>query len=685
MRQNNFSFARKNTAWVRNEEVFVVTRYSEAFVEDCRVIEGRYWDAAVKANVFPLSSAPMVKALCEKWHLPVPVELNYQVAKDNSEVRFDPLQVRLQGDNVVIAFTYDPDKIAAIKNFVPGVKWSSKDKHWITGKANLTEALRFAGKYNLCVEDSLAELAKSVAQESMQMQIASSALTGEIDIPNIAQDLLPYQKAGVLYLKKARKSILGDQPGLGKTVQAIATVASEHRFPAVVVCPNTLKLNWEREINKFFPNLSVVILNGTKSQPIEQSDVVVINYDILYERIGDIMQHGFVSLIVDESHAIKNGVKKHACPECHQAVRSNAKNCSACGAKGIKPEEKWTVKRTAAVMKLAKSLSPEDFVLLLTGTPITNRPEELIPQLEAIGRLENFGGVYRFKSRYAPKRNIALNTKELNDKLRELCFVRRAKKDVYGELPPLRNAVQLLEVSNKSMRWYQKIESDAVEYFAQRAMQLAEETGENGEEIYWQKKISLEYAAHIIKITALRDAVSKIKYDAINDWLKNFLESSDNEKVIVFAEHIELVEKLYEQYSDIAVKIRGGVSTRQRQEAVDRFQTDPTCRVFVANMQAASEGLTLTAASDIVFCELAWTPAMHEQCASRAYGRVNDMHGATAWYLLAPHTIDEQIYALLEKKQKVVNSVTDGVDVTEGRGVMVDLMIELARRGMKHE
>jgi len=296
--------------------------------------------------------------------------------------------------------------------------------------------------------------------------------------------------------------------------------------------------------------------------------------------------------------------------------------------------------------------------------------------------LDSFGGVWRFKNRYAPKRNVALNTKELNEKMRETCFVRRNKMDVYGELPELRNAVQYLSVSTEEMASYKVVEDDVVEYFAQRARDIAEEEGSDGSSAYWGKKIALENSVNLVRITALRDAVSKIKFESTASWLDNFLESGTGEKVIVFAEHIEMVEKLYARYQDVAVKIRGGVSVEERQNAVDSFQNDPKVRVFVANMTAASEGLTLTAASDVVFCELGWTPAIHEQCASRCYGRVNDMHGATAWYLLAPETIDEDMYSLLDKKKKVVNSVTDGVDVEEQGSIIGELVKTLAERGM---
>lgn len=349
----------------------------------------------------------------------------------------------------------------------------------------------------------------------------------------------------------------------------------------------------------------------------------------------------------------------------------------------ITPEERWSVKRTEAVMRLAKTLGPDDFVMLLTGTPITNRPHELIPQLEAVGRLASFGGSYKFKNRYCPKKHIALNTVELNNKLRESCFIRRVKSDVYGELPPLRNAVQHLSPAEDEMKWYRKIETDAIEYFAQRAMELAKEEGYDGTSAYWEKRLRLEPVENLVRITALREAVSKIKYNSIVEWLDNFLESSDNEKVIVFAEHVDIVERLHERYKSQAVKIRGGVSTVKRQEAVDRFQEDPTCRIFIGNMQAASEGLTLTAASDVVFCELGWTPAIHDQCVSRCYGRINDMHGATAWYLLVPSTIDNYVYNMLDEKRSVVDSVTDGVEMEESVSIVGELAIELARRGLK--
>jgi SWI/SNF-related matrix-associated actin-dependent regulator 1 of chromatin subfamily A len=244
--------------------------------------------------------------------------------------------------------------------------------------------------------------------------------------------------------------------------------------------------------------------------------------------------------------------------------------------------------------------------------------------------------------------------------------------------------VQILNVPDKLYKEYYKIEQDVIEFLAQKAREIAIEEDADPDEAYWDKVVQLQFSEHLVKLTVLRDAVSKIKYQAITEWLDEFLANGE-EKVVVFAEHINLVEMLSEKYGNLAVKVRGGVSNDDRMAAVDRFQTDPTCRMFIGNMKAASEGLTLTAASDVVFCELAWTPAIHEQCVGRCYGRVNDLHGATAWYLLAERTIDEDIFELLEEKKVIIDAVTNGIDPDVERSVMMSLMMKLTKRGLKDE
>ena len=258
-----------------------------------------------------------------------------------------------------------------------------------------------------------------------------------------------------------------------------------------------------------------------------------------------------------------------------------------------------------------------------------------------------------------------------------------------------------MPVSSAAMRKYVEIENDVVHYLANRAKELAqseaaekaaaalgldvEDVAERasvqaaGRRAYAEKALRAEAAEHLVRISVLKNAVADLKYESMIAWIEDFLSEGD-EKLVVFAEHVEMVENVVAHFGDAAVKIRGGVSQEARADAVKRFQEDPTVRLFVGNMAAASEGLTLTAASNVAFMEQAWTPAMHAQCIARCYGRANDMHGAVAWYLLAPNTIDMEINALLAAKAEVVDAATDGIEVEQQGSILADLVVSLANR-----
>ena len=675
------SFADKSFVVLRGETLVLYTPYKKQFVAEVKEIPGREWVLAPNPhNEFPCTSVSYVIKLCDRWNIQVG-DLIRDLPQNEVEA-YNPRNISKQQDKLAIKFLYNPELVENLKVKLPQARWQPKEKVWLISQEFSEAVVEFAKKWDFQLESGISDAMDKIVKERNATFELSQSVDGEgIEIPNINTNVLPYQKVGISYLRKVRRAILGDQPGLGKSLQALSTLVAENAFPAIVVCPNTLKLNWRNEVKKFYPHLTVNIISGRTLEKIEPADITVINYDIVYDRVSDLLALNPMSLVADESHAIKNGKAIHACGECGAKVRSNAKNCAACGAHNMTVKKDWTVKRAGGVLQLAEAIPDKGFVLLLTGTPITNRPIELIPQLEAIGALDNFGGRWKFEARYCPNGKGAAFMEELNKKMRSFCYIRRKKQDVYGELPDVRNAVQILNIPSKSYAEYSKIESDVIEFLAQKAREFAVENNEDPNAAYFQKINQLQFSEHLVRLTVLRDAVSKMKYNAITDWLDEFLQNGD-EKVVVFAEHIDFVEKLYERYSDMAVKVRGGVSNDDRMEAVRSFQEDAKCRVFIGNMKAASEGLTLTAASDVVFCELAWTPAMHEQCVGRCYGRVNDLHGATAWYLLAEKTIDEDIFELLEKKKVIVDAVTDGEDPTGSTSVMFDLLKKLTERGL---
>ena len=679
---NNDSFSSKSFLALRGDTLVLYTPYSKQFVAECREVPERRWVLEPNPhNEFPTTSVTYVIKLCERWGITVGDSI--KALPPSAGDGYNPRNITKDGGFLYIKFLYNPDLVNDLKSKIPQARWQPSEKVWVVSEEFSEAVVNFAKKWDFQLAEGISEEMDKIMEERQATFDMSLAVKGDVEIEGVSDALLPYQKIGVAYMQKARRAILGDQPGLGKSLQALSTLVAEKAFPAVVVSPNTLKLNWQNEVRKFYPDLTVNVVSGKKQEDLPAADITIINYDIVFDRADDLIAINPKALVADESHAIKNGKTYHTCSVCESKVRSNAKNCSACGNRGITPVRQWKVKRAGGVLRLSEAIPKDGLVLLLTGTPITNRPIELVPQLQAIGALDHFGGRWKFEARYCPDGKGAAFMDELNKKMRSLCYIRRKKQDVYGELPDVRNAVQILNINNAQYAKYSKIEKDVVDFLAEKARSIAAEEGRDPDAAYLDKYNQLQFSEQLVKLTVLRDAVSQMKYDAITDWLDEFL-SDGNEKVVVFAEHIDFVERLYERYADKAVKVRGGVSNEDRMAAVESFQEDPNCRVFIGNMRAASEGLTLTAASDVVFCELAWTPSTHEQCVGRCYGRVNDLHGATAWYLLADKTIDNDIFQLLEKKKKIVDAVTDGEDPVESGNVMIDLLKKLTERGLNN-
>ena len=224
-----------NYAWIQNNVIILKTEYNKQLVEDSRNIPGRRWDGEMKVNTFPLSSIIEVRNLANTHNITLAPELQDSDVKKYFTDSGKEFQVEMDGDSVIICFNYDPKMITAIKSSVPSAKWNGKSRSWLVPKRDIMQAIRFALLHNLTIEDSLMETARNVMNEAKTMREASESLNADLDVPGIQIPLLPYQKAGIAYLKQVRKGILGDQPGLGKTAQAIATLASEDAFPAVVV------------------------------------------------------------------------------------------------------------------------------------------------------------------------------------------------------------------------------------------------------------------------------------------------------------------------------------------------------------------------------------------------------------------------------------------------------------------
>lgn len=517
------------------------------------------------------------------------------------------ISAKINGRLIEVRFPYNPELVTKIKA-IPGRRWNPNGKFWTVP----------------------IECAKRV-QEDLRVRVDGTPDAGQEDprrkehrreVPKLKHPLYPFQEEGVRFLlERDGRALIADEMGLGKTVQSIGWLAANpEERPALIVVPASLKINWAREIRRFMSEEeTVILLSGRKPDPdlIQGARILVINYDVLSAWIPVLSKIGIKAMVMDEVHYIKNRAAQ----------------------------------RTKAVQALAKRIP---HVIGLSGTPITNRPAEFFTALSLIAP-ELFSSWWKYTERYCGRFhdgfgwnvNGATNTEELHRLLTSTIMIRRTKEDVLKDLPSKTRSVIPLEIENATE--YRRAESDFERWVA---MNFGSE-----------KASSAMRAEALARITYLKRLSAEGKIAQALAWIRDFLESG--QKLVIFAVHRDVIDRLMTELRDYEpVKVDGSVSLAKRQEAVDRFQKDERCRVFIGNIKAAGVGLTLTAASATCFVELAWTPGDHDQAEDRVH-RIGQKESVFAYYLVAENTIEEEIAALIDQKRGVLASVLDGKDVSE--------------------
>jgi SNF2 family DNA or RNA helicase len=444
----------------------------------------------------------------------------------------------------------------------------------------------------------------------------------------------------VSYLLERRRAFLADEQGLGKTIEALAAIEAAGAYPAVVVCPASLKLNWLRELEHWLPQRTARALSGngsaTSSNDVARpsaADVTVVNYDIVAARLDELCALSPRALVLDESHYCKNAAAK----------------------------------RTQAVQRLSVSVPSDGLILALTGTPVTNRPAELISQLRILGRLADFGSGVRFSERF---RGADAHLR-LHWHLRSRCFVRRLKADVLPQLPAKTRAIVPVELDNEAE--YRLAERDLVAWLRSQPLDLRELDA---------KVAAALRAERLVRLNALKLLAARGKLHAALGWIHDFC--SSGERLVVFAGHREVQRAVLSRFPT-ALHILGEDTPTSRDAALQAFQAPDANggnQLIVCSIEVAGHGLTLTRSSNVVFLELAWTPAKHDQAEDRCH-RIGQQDAVNAYYLLAADTIDETISTLLERKRAVIGAVTDGRAEDEG-GVLDALVRELRGAPYRH-
>lgn len=446
--------------------------------------------------------------------------------------------------------------------------------------------------------------------EAAAAAIRASRATEAEPIAEVAErmggELEPFQWAGVRYVLDARRAFVADEQGLGKTVEALAAIEADDAFPAVVVCPASLKLNWEREAARWLPHRTVSVVEGRQAVP-RTAEITILNYEIVDNHREALARLRPGALVLDEAHYCKNPAAK----------------------------------RTRAIRRLAETMPREKLRLALTGTPVLNHPDELISQLRVLGRLEDFGSGARFRQQFRGP----LTEERLHWHLRRRCFVRRLKAEVLPQLPAKRQVVVPVALDNK--REYELAERDVIAWLREQPLDLRELNA---------KIAATLRAKRLAQLGALQRIAARGKLKAALAWIDDFLESG--EPLVVFAHHREVQEALLRRFPE-ALHLLGSDSIHAREMAVAEFQDPQGPQLIVCATRVAAQGITLTRASNVAFLELEWTPAMHDQAEDRCH-RIGQHDAVTAWYLLAARTIDETMARLIQRKRGIVAAVTDG-------------------------
>ncbi len=355
-------------------------------------------------------------------------------------------------------------------------------------------------------------------------------------------ELRPFQRAGVAYVLDARRTFLADEQGLGKTVQALAALEADDAYPAIVVCPASLKLNWEREASVWLPERSVAVAAGTGGV-IPTADITIINYDIVHAHRARLSLRRARALVLDESHYVKNP----------------------------------RARRTRAVRRLAEELPPDALRLALTGTPVMNHPDELIAQLRIIGRLSEFGSGARFSRRFQGSGA----EERIHWHLRRTCFVRRAKREVLPQLPAKRQVVVPVALDNEAE--YRRAEEDVIAWLREQPLDLRE----------LDRKVAAALRAErLAQLNVLRRLAVAGKAAAALVWIEDFLAS--DEPLVVFSGHRFVQDRLLERFPD-ALHLVGSDSLERREEAVREFQAGSGPQLLVAATRVGGQGITLDA------------------------------------------------------------------------------------------
>lgn len=447
---------------------------------------------------------------------------------------------------------------------------------------------------------------------------------------NLADGLYPHQVEGLAFLLGRRRAILADDMGLGKTRQSITALMESTAGPYLVVCPASVKNNWQREIHVVDASAAVVVVGKDATPAPGYAGWVIVNYDLLRRERDALLALAAKGFVFDEAHYLKN----------HLTQRS----------------------RLARELIRVEAGQQAPVVHVLTGTPMTNRPRDLFPLLQLVDH--SLGRSFlAFAKRYCDaKKNdygywITSGVSRIEELTMQLqgVMLRRTKEAV-------------LDLPSKHRTWIDVEVPQAIRDMLNETLALFLDDSR-------RTKRGGRAAISLISGARRRLAVAKVKQTV--EYVEGVVQQG--EKVVLFSCFTHATRRFEKAFGDRAVAVTGEVPTARRQALIDRFQHDDSVRVFIGQIHAAGIGINLTAARVVVFNDLDWVPANHWQAEDRVH-RIGQNGVVQVTYMVGQGTLEEFVRAVLETKANLVNAIVEGrvLEETMGEDVLTELKEMLA-------
>ncbi len=518
----------------------------------------------------------------------------------------------IKGDTICVSFAYDRDLLERFKFEIDGRRWDKDNKHWTVPAPQLPKLIElFGGTQNVQATDDVKRLyreerARRKDLNEIRSKDDSDEIKTQLDsILNLP--LYHYQNVAVEFIDRAGgRAMDADQMGLGKTATAIG-YATLRDLKTLVICPKSVVIGWQREIERFTGKKATVWTGNEKFGRID-AKWHVINYDVVEKRGEELRKAGFDFLVCDEATMIKN----------RKTLR----------AKSILGDYKQRRKYPGIKTK---------HVLFLTGTPVMNRPIEAFVLLNFLDS-DRFNNFFQFTQKYGGWRGSEpRNLDDLHHRTKDL-IIRRLKKDILTELPAKQRNDLYVELTPFEVKEYNEL----LHKLFRKWRALGKPT--------------------VAEMPAIQQYLNTKKIPRLIEMTDELLEQDRG--ILVYSCFIDPLMKLKKHYGDKAAMIHGQMSPMERQKSIDDLKSGKA-KVGLFSIGAGALGIDgLQYSIDTVaFLDHFWVPSIHEQAEDRLF-RIGQTKQVQVYYFIVENSVDEYMSTLLKEKQKVVEQIVDGTLIT---------------------